>query len=44
MTEPVLSPRELHRLQQRYRQLHAEIARLGWIAPGSLRQKPALGA
>lgn len=39
MTDPVLSPRELRRLQQRYRQLQAEIAQLGWIAQGSLMHK-----
>jgi hypothetical protein len=36
MVEPVLTPTELRRLQQRYRQLQAEIAQLGWIAQGSL--------
>jgi len=39
MTEPVLSPSELRRLQQRYRHLQAEVARLGWIAQGSLMPK-----
>ena len=40
MTEPVLSPSELRRLQQRYRQLQAEVAQLGWIAQGSLLPNP----
>jgi hypothetical protein len=40
MTEPVLSPTELRRLQQRYRQLQAEVAQLGWIAQGSLLPNP----
>ena len=40
MPEPVLSPTELRRLQQRYRQLQAEVARLGWIAQGSLLPNP----
>ena len=39
MTEPVLSPSELRRLQQRYRHLQAEVAQLGWIAQGSLMPK-----
>jgi hypothetical protein len=39
MTEPVLTPSELRRLQQRYRQLQAEVAQLGWIAQGSLMPK-----
>jgi hypothetical protein len=39
MTEPVLSPNELRRLQQRYRHLQAEVAQLGWIAQGSLMHK-----
>jgi hypothetical protein len=39
MTEPVLSPSELRRLQQRYRHLQAEVAQLGWIAQGSLMHK-----
>jgi hypothetical protein len=40
MTEPVLAPTELRRLQQQYRQLQAEVARLGWIAQGSLLPNP----
>jgi hypothetical protein len=40
MTEPVLTPTELRRLQQRYRQLQAEVAQLGWIAQGSLLPNP----
>jgi hypothetical protein len=36
MPEPGLSPTELRRLQHQYRQLQAEVARLGWIAQGSL--------
>jgi hypothetical protein len=40
MSEPVLSPTERRRLQQRYRQLQAEVAQLGWIAPGSLLPNP----
>jgi hypothetical protein len=40
MTEPVLSPTQLRRLQQRYRQLQAEVAQLGWIAQGSLLPNP----
>jgi hypothetical protein len=40
MTEPVLSPSEWRRLQQRYRHLQAEVAQLGWIAQGSLLPNP----
>src|SRR5438309_10080120 len=40
MTQPVLIPPELRRLQQRYRQLQAEVAQLGWIAQGSLLPNP----
>jgi hypothetical protein len=40
MTEPVLSPNQLRRLQQRYRHLQAEVAQLGWIAQGSLLPNP----
>jgi hypothetical protein len=40
MTEPVLTPSELRRLQQRYRHLQAEAAQLGWIAQGSLLPNP----
>ena len=40
MTDPVLSSAELRRLQQRYRQLQAEVAQLSWIAQGSLLPNP----
>src|SRR5690348_1873173 len=40
MTQPVLSPSKLRRLQQRYHQLQAEVAQLGWIAQGSLLPNP----
>jgi hypothetical protein len=39
MPDPLLSPAERRRLQQRYRQLQTELAQLGWIAQGSLMHK-----
>ncbi len=39
MTERTLSLKEVRQLQKRYQELQSEIARLGWIAQGSLMHK-----
>jgi hypothetical protein len=39
MSEPILSPKELRQLRERYQKLQSQIAQLGWIAQGSLMHK-----